>query len=74
MTTPATSPCRLGSLDDAAADSAPASPALAAYLYANDLSIHELLENHPWLEIDDLPASLRMAQGLAVELSPDERS
>lgn len=45
----------------------PPSPALAAYLYANDCSIYELLENYPALEIDDLPATLRLARGLAVE-------
>lgn len=49
------------------APAAPPSPALAAYLYANECSIYELLENYPALEIDDLPASLKLARGLAVE-------
>ncbi len=42
-----------------------ASEALAAYLYANDFSFYELLENYPAIEIDDLPPSLRLARRMA---------
>jgi len=49
----------------------PQSPSLAAYLYANDFSLHELLENYPALEISDVTPSLRLARGVAAEYDAD---